>query len=64
MLYKLQHNRIKHSFSKHSLNSKFRVFATEAFRSEKSNETSDTEVLGEINETFEPIYISSKFRIW
>jgi hypothetical protein len=38
-------------------NSKFRVFATEAFRSGKSTETSDnsTEVSGEINETFESV---------
>jgi hypothetical protein len=38
-------------------NQKFRVFATEAFRSEKSSETSDnsTEVSREINEIFESV---------
>jgi hypothetical protein len=53
------------SFSVHS-NSKFRVFATEAFRSEKSTETTDisTEVSGEINETFEAVSITPKFRFW
>jgi hypothetical protein len=47
-------------------NSKFLVFATEAFRSEKFTETSDylTEVLREINETFESVSISLKFRFW
>jgi hypothetical protein len=37
--------------------SKFRVFATEPFRSEKSTQISDnsTEVSGEINETFESV---------
>jgi hypothetical protein len=46
-------------------NSKFRVFATEAFRSEKSTETSDysTEVSGETNEKFESI-TTPKFRFW
>jgi hypothetical protein len=36
-------------------NSKFWIFATKAFRSEKSTETSDnlTEVSSEINKTFE-----------
>jgi hypothetical protein len=45
-------------------NSKFRIFATEAFRFEKYTETSDstTEVSSEINETFESVSISSKFR--
>jgi hypothetical protein len=48
------------------INSKFRVFATEAFRSEKSTETSDnsTEISGEINETFESVSISPKFCFW
>jgi hypothetical protein len=47
-------------------NSKFRVFATEAFRSEKSTETSDnsTNVSGEINETFESVSTHPKFRFW
>ena len=45
-------------------NEKFRVFATEAFRSEKSTETSDysTEVSVETPETFESLSISPKFR--
>jgi hypothetical protein len=47
-------------------NSKFRDSATEAFRFEKSTETSDylTEVSGEINETLESVSISPKFRFW
>jgi hypothetical protein len=51
--------------NKHS-NLKFRVFATEAFRFEKSIETFDnsTEVSGEINEKFESVSISPKFRFW
>jgi hypothetical protein len=45
-------------------NSKFRVFTTEAFRSEKSTETSEDsiEVSGEINETFESVSTHPKFR--
>jgi hypothetical protein len=45
---------------------KFRVFATEAFRSENSTETIDnsTEVSGEINETFESVSLPPKFRFW
>jgi hypothetical protein len=37
-----------------------------SFRSEKSTETFDyiTEVLGEINERFESVSISPKFRFW
>jgi hypothetical protein len=44
-------------------NSKFQVFATKAFRSEKSTETSDnsTEVSGKINKTFESVTISPIF---
>jgi hypothetical protein len=44
--------------------SKFRVFATKGFRSEKSTETTDnsTEVSNEINETFESVSMSPKFR--
>jgi hypothetical protein len=47
-------------------NSKFWVFATEAFRSETFTETYDnsTEVSEEINETFESVSISLKFRFW
>jgi hypothetical protein len=46
--------------------SKFRVFATKAFRSEKSRETSDnlTEISGEINKTFETVSTTPKFRFW
>jgi hypothetical protein len=50
------HESIRKIFTVYTVhsNSKFRVFATEAFRSEKSTETSDnsTEVSGEINEKF------------
>jgi hypothetical protein len=44
-------------------NSKFRIFATETFRSDKSTEISDyfTKDSGEINETFESVSISPKF---
>jgi hypothetical protein len=47
-------------------NSKLRVFAIKAFRSEKSTETTDnsTEVSNEINVTFESISMSPKFRFW
>jgi predicted ATP-grasp superfamily ATP-dependent carboligase len=47
-------------------NLKFRVFATEAFRSENLTETAAylTEVLSEINERFESVSISPKFRFW
>jgi hypothetical protein len=53
------------NFLVHS-NSKFRVFATEAFCSEKSTETTDnsTEVSGEINETFLSVSMSPKFCFW
>jgi hypothetical protein len=50
---------LTYAYDLHS-NSKFQVFATEAYRSEKSTETFDnsTEVSGEINETFESVSIS------
>jgi hypothetical protein len=53
MKRKIDWGKVKHSHK----DSKFRVFVTEAFRSEKSTETSDIskEVLGEINGTFESV---------
>jgi hypothetical protein len=56
---------LEHIFEKFALhsNEKLRVFATEAFRSEKSTETSNysTEVSIETHETFESISRSPKF---